>query len=161
MTDASRNVAHLRNFTILAIVSPTEDNGETVHDRVFTIRQALGENRRRPLSQKAFAALLSERAQAMGKGTKFDESMIGRTETSRVPDVDEVEVIASVDPLDRGAAWLAWGETRGVVLPDPQKDRKLSLEEIERAARQAEREARERASLSRAAPAKKKRGRAG
>lgn len=125
------------------IVSPTEDSGETVHDRVFMIRAALGENRRRPLSQRAFAVLLTDRAKAMGKAVAFDESMIGRTETSRVPDVDEVEVIASVDPEDRGAAWLAWGGSPAAVLPDPQKDRKLSLEEIARAARQAEREARE------------------
>lgn len=142
-------------------MSPVEDAGETVHDRVFTIRQALGESRRKALSQKAFALLLNERARAMGKSVTFDESKIVRTETTRVPDVDEVEVIASVDPEDRGASWLAWGQPRGAILPDPQKDRKLTLEEIARAARQAEREAREQAAKSRGAKTPRNGGRAG
>jgi hypothetical protein len=131
------NIANLYKW---GLVSPSEDNGETVHDRVFMIRQALGENRRKPMSQKAFADLLNEKAEAMEKECRFEETMIGRIETKRVPTTEEADVIAAVDPLDRGRAWLAWGETRGIVLPDPAKDRKLTMEEIQRAARQVERD---------------------
>lgn len=95
---------------IWVVVSHSEDSHETVHDRIYLIREALGESRRKALSQAAFAELLNTTAAAMGKPCRFEETMIGRMETKRVPTTEEAEVIAAVDPLARGPVWLAaWG----------------------------------------------------
>lgn len=76
--------------------------------RLFAIRAALGEGVRKPLPLREMAALLTERAEG---GRRFHASQLSGWETGASdPTVDDVAVIAAVDPLHRGAAWLAWGD---------------------------------------------------
>lgn len=85
---------------------------ETVGARIFQVRQALGVDPRKPLSVRAFAAVLTEAAGArLGGDRRYDGSTISRWERGLVtPSLDDLAVIASIDPIQRGKAWLAWGE---------------------------------------------------
>lgn len=83
---------------------------DTLGKRVFAIRAALGDGRI-PLSQDAFATLLTERGKKAYYGPDF--SVLERDMKKTPLSIEDIEVIASVDPERRGKYWLAWGE-----LPD-------------------------------------------
>lgn len=103
----------------------TED---TPGKRAYSIRLALGDGWKVPLPMADFAALLSRRS-----GVRYDSSMVSRIESGdRKLTLDDVAVIASIDPKGRGRDWLAWG-TNELPALDPEQDRQLTDEEIARA----------------------------
>ncbi|NUO62683.1 MAG: helix-turn-helix transcriptional regulator [Gemmatimonadaceae bacterium] len=78
---------------------------ETVGQRVYLIRSALGPDVRTELSLREFAELLNRVS-----GKSFDPSELSKMERGkRGVSLDDVAVIASVDPERRGRYWLAWG----------------------------------------------------
>ena len=80
---------------------------DSLGDRVFEVRKALGD-KRKPLSQEAFAALLTERGEKVYYGPDFSN-----VERNKKPlTLEDVAVIASVDPERRGKLWLGWGEAQ-------------------------------------------------
>ena len=79
--------------------------------RLFAIRAALGEGPRKPMSLRAFADLLTERAEG---GRKYHASQLSGWETgASEPGLDDVALIASLDPEQRGPGWLAFGTGTG------------------------------------------------
>jgi hypothetical protein len=89
----------------LAGATVAEQEQGTVGERIYLIREALG-TRRDPMPLDKFAELI-ERA----TGAVYDKSILSRMETGeRKVSLDEVAILASVDPLKRGRGWLAWGE---------------------------------------------------
>lgn len=92
-------------------------------ERVYEIREALG-TRRRPLSQDAFAALLTKQGGRTYYGSEF--SLIEKNEKRLT--LDDVAAIAALDPERRGKYWLAWGsDADETMLPLPTP----SLDEIQ------------------------------
>lgn len=78
----------------------------TLGQRIFQVRLALGDGVRKPLSMRDFAALLSRTA---GREPPYSVSFISRWENGESePRLDELVLIAHVDPLRRGAPWLAF-----------------------------------------------------
>lgn len=79
----------------------------TTGHRVFLVRQALGPSPRRPLSQEAFAQLLSGQPGARRYyGPEVSLWEQDKKDLTR----DDIAVVASVDPLQRGKLWVGWGE---------------------------------------------------
>lgn len=81
---------------------------EGVGERIFLVRAACGDGPKHPMSMKEFAELLTSRSPT---GRRYYDSTISLMENGqqRVT-IDDVEVIAGVDPLHRGRAWLAWND---------------------------------------------------
>ncbi len=78
---------------------------ETVGDRVREIRAARGEK------QPKFAQTLTAAAKRLGINETYDNTMVSKMEVGRRDvGLNDAAVIASVDPLERGRTWLAWGE---------------------------------------------------
>ncbi len=98
------------------------DATETPGTRLYLIRLACGDGLRKALSQAAFAKLVLDKT-----GAGYDPSTISLLERmGQGWTLDDLETFASVDPKQRGPAWLAWGETLAVdqniggpALPDP------------------------------------------
>lgn len=85
---------------------------DTPGKRVYAIRLALGDGWKSPMTMAAFAALLTKRS-----GTSYDSAKISRIESGeRALSIAEVDVIAAVDPQNRGREWLAWGEKKPVTV---------------------------------------------
>lgn len=105
----SHSVRHAREIcatgatvTIQALLTLAQ----TLGDRIALIRQTppLG-TVREPMSLRDFAVLVQERT-----GLRLDKDKLSRIERGVQPlDTNAAAAIASVDPLKRGAAWLAWG----------------------------------------------------
>lgn len=73
-------------------------------NRLLAIRRAL-QSESKPLPYPDFEALIMEHT-----GVRISRETLRQMEIgNRVPDIGTVEAIASVDPLKRGRAWLAWG----------------------------------------------------
>lgn len=74
--------------------------------RIYQIRVALaGDGARYPVSQREFA----ERLSALGEGPRH-ASYISKWETgAMLPTLDDIRLMAALDPRERGRAWLAWG----------------------------------------------------
>jgi hypothetical protein len=84
---------------------------DTAGERVAEVRMAQLPDRRKPMTVRQFAELLTARAQAMGIERRYDGGAISRIETNQRPlTPTDIAVIASVDPLRRGRLWLGWGE---------------------------------------------------
>lgn len=111
---------------------------ETPGERVFLVRQALG-TLRRPCPMEPFAKQLTLAAQRLGLGLRYHPSTISDIEAgNRAVTLDDARVVASVDPLRRGEAWVAFGlqypQAGGSVLNlDPTRDRRATDEELDRA----------------------------
>lgn len=88
--------------------------------RAYIIRRDLGPDPRHELSQRDMAERMAEAAKALGlDGVRYDSSVVARIESgARRLTLDDVAVIAAVDPKRRGRAWLAWGEG-AVIASDP------------------------------------------
>ena len=83
---------------------------ETVGDRAFLIRQARG-TPRKPETLQQLAAALNGAAEAFGLAVRYTQDTVARMETGRREiGLDDVKVLAAVDPLQRGRLWLAYGE---------------------------------------------------
>jgi hypothetical protein len=86
----------------------------TVGQRVYLVRLACGDGVRKAMPMREFADLLSQ------QGDAFYASRISDIENSiSKPTIDEIDVIARVDPLKRGREWLGWGDSGGNVIADP------------------------------------------
>jgi hypothetical protein len=79
------------------------------------------------MSQRRFAELLNAKAQEIRLDVAFDGSAITRIEKGeRRLQLDEVTVIAAVDPEARGREWLAWPPIATIEQPDipaPRRER--------------------------------------
>lgn len=85
-----------------------------VGNRIFLVRLALGDGRRKPLAMSRLAELLNKRPE---RAKKYSSSKLSLLETNKQrADLDDIAVIAAVDPLQRGKAWLA-GWTQADVPP--------------------------------------------
>lgn len=78
----------------------------TFAERLFAVRASLGEGPRKPLALRLLDDLIFEKT-----GRRLHASELSAMEQGeRIPRINDVEAIASVDPLKRGAAWLAYGD---------------------------------------------------
>jgi hypothetical protein len=112
------------------------DEPQTVRERVYEIRKALGPDRRTPLSQGEFAKRANAVAARHGLKSTYDASFISKIESGiRAVSIEEVPVFAALDPLKRGEMWLAWGINIAAPILDldPSQDHRLTDEELERA----------------------------
>jgi hypothetical protein len=79
---------------------------ESIGQRVYAVRLALGDGWKTPLPQAEFAALLADVS-----GRAYDSAMVSRMENGgRAVSIEEAEWVAALDPQSRGPAWLAFGE---------------------------------------------------
>lgn len=93
------------------IVPDSGQETDSAGYRVYLVRRALGPDPRHEMPQRQFADVLNAKAKELKKGSRFDSSIVTRLEKNeRRLQLDEVEVIAAVDPLGRSRAWLAWGD---------------------------------------------------
>ena len=76
--------------------------------RIFEVRLACGSGPRKPLSLRAFAERLNARPEARKVYDSGKLSLLERDQQRA--DLDDIAVIAAVDPLRRGRAWLAGWE---------------------------------------------------
>ena len=90
----------------------------TVGDRVYQIRQALGPNARRPMSQDAFADALTQRGARRYYGPEISLIESGKKALT----LDDVETIAAMDPERRGKLWLGWGESVDATMHPPREE---------------------------------------
>jgi hypothetical protein len=80
---------------------------ESVGDRIFLVRAALGSSVRTPLALDRFAELLNA---ACGE-RRYDNSKLSLLERGkRKPTLEDVRLIASLDPQKRGRDWLGHGD---------------------------------------------------
>lgn len=78
----------------------------TIGDRIRKVRERRGEK------QPEFAAAMNEAAQVLGIADRYDNTKVSKMEIgSRDVTLQDVQVIASIDPEKRGRRWLAWGDT--------------------------------------------------
>jgi len=74
-------------------------------ERVLAVREALG------INGDEFAELLRRHLLAYGIDRKYDKAKVSRMESGRRDLLaEELAVIASVDPEQRGMLWLIFGE---------------------------------------------------
>lgn len=102
---------------------------ETPGQRLYKIRLACGDGVREAETLEAF----SKRLEAAG----YSYSAMTLSSMERMKQkwrLDDVNALSSVDPLRRGPVWLAAMDSEpSLELPDPRKDRKLTMQEIQRA----------------------------
>jgi transcriptional regulator with XRE-family HTH domain len=88
----------------------------TVGERVRQIREARGEK------QPEFATALNAAAVRLGITARYDGTTVSKLETGmRRATLEDIELIAAIDPGDRGRDWLGWG---GVPRADPSRFRR-------------------------------------
>jgi len=95
---------------------------KTVGERVYEIRSALGPDSRHEMPQREFAALVNQTAKRLKKDVSWTDSTVVRVEKNeRRLQLEEAEVIATLDPQKRGAPWVAFGvvTAEADVMPDP------------------------------------------
>jgi hypothetical protein len=86
---------------------------DTPAKRVYAIRLARGDGWKVAEPMDVFAAAMT----AVGKG-RYDSSKVSRIESGeRKVSIEDAEVLAAVDPLKRGAAWVAFNQAGGFVPP--------------------------------------------
>ena len=87
----------------------------TISDRVRVVREATG------LTRSQFAALLNETAGRLGVAeVHYDDAKVRNMESAhRAVSLDDLTVVAFVDPDHRGRLWLGWGESRDSTLTTP------------------------------------------
>ncbi len=101
----------------------------TPGQRVYLIRLAHGDGVKNPMPLAEFVALVKKR-----RGVTYDASAVSRMENgTRKVTLEDIDVLAPLDPLKRGKMWLAgWDESQpripdGVTLtpvhrPEPATD---------------------------------------
>lgn len=76
----------------------------SLSDRLFAVRSALGTTRK-PLPFQALATLVEQHT-----GERVSWESLRRYEADgREPPLWIIRALAEIDPLERGAPWLAWG----------------------------------------------------
>lgn len=101
---------------ILTNRPPSTYSVDTPGKRLYLIRLALGDGTRKPLPLREFATFVETQT-----GQHYDPSSVSLLERGVQPlSLADCERFAGLDPLRRGAAWLAFGiEPRGDIAPDP------------------------------------------
>ena len=80
--------------------------GGSIGDRVRSIRELRGEK------QPEYATALNAAAKRLKLPKNYSVSTISRLETGRQEiTLEDVLIIAAVDPEKRGRDWLAWGDS--------------------------------------------------
>lgn len=93
----------------LPVPSDTSSAGgaaDSVQERIYSIRLALGDGVRTPLSLARFSALIYSHTQVHYDPTTLSLLERGRRRVT----LDDVGALARVDPRNRGRCWLAFGE---------------------------------------------------
>lgn len=102
--------------------------GDSIGNRIFKVRLALGDGLRKPLSMRKFVALVERET-----GRKIHASELSGIERGKRTEVaaNDAMAIADVDPLERGVEWLIRGTVPDVpvALTEPAPDAAQSLEE--------------------------------
>lgn len=88
---------------------PTE-----IGQRIYEIRRDLSPDPRHEMPQRTFAALLNRKAAELFADEKvrprYDSSVVTRLEKGRRRvTVQDVTIVAAVDPEARGELWIGWG----------------------------------------------------
>jgi transcriptional regulator with XRE-family HTH domain len=105
-----------------------------VSERLKAVREATG------LTQARFLPRLNQAAERLGV-REYSQSTLSRLESGmQTASFDDVAVFAAVDPLQRGKLWLAWGEE----VVSATNHHTYTAEELDAAARQAEKDRRAR-----------------
>lgn len=87
---------------------------DTPAKRAYLVRLACGDGFKTPETMAAFAVRLTRQ-----KRGAWDSAKVSRVESGdRKLTLDDVETYAAVDPLKRGNAWLAFGETAAPAADD-------------------------------------------
>lgn len=91
----------------------------TVAARIRHVRLRLALDRNEDVSKSEFARLVSDE---LRRKPGYDNSAVTRWEQGAVPDNQTLAAIATLDPEQRGPAWLLWGlpvsgEVRGDETP--------------------------------------------
>lgn len=98
---------------------------DSAGQRLYLIRLACGDGRRKPLSLREFATYVEA-----ATGAVYDHKTISLLERDQQGwRLKDVETFASVDPRARGAAWLAFGVVGGseeTDTVDPSTDERLT-----------------------------------
>jgi hypothetical protein len=137
------------------------DPNETPGKRLYQIRLSYGDGTRTPEPLQAFAARVTKQT-----GERYHAATISLLERMEQEwRYSDFNALSRMDKQQRGAPWLAYGieqpnlDVSELEVPDPRKDRKLTMQEIARAGRQAELERSEQARKARGGrgPAKRRR----
>lgn len=87
---------------------------DTPAKRVYAIRLARGDGWKVPEPMDAFAEAMTAVGRTRRPELRYDSSKVSRIESGdRKVSIEDAEVLATVDPLKRGAAWVAFGEAGG------------------------------------------------
>lgn len=139
------------------------DAPQTPGQRLYDIRLSYGDGHRVAESLALFAARASRVT-----GEKYHANTISLLERMEQEwRYSDFNALSQLDKKQRGAPWLAFGIERpeldvsDLEVPDPRKDRKLTMQEIARAGRQAETEQSARQQKARGGRGPKKRPRGG
>lgn len=85
----------------------TSEDTFGVRERMLAIREE------RKDRQGDFAARLNQAAESLGVPTRYTQDMVSKMENGgRTIFIEDVAVLALVDPRRRGKLWLGWGEER-------------------------------------------------
>lgn len=117
--------------------------------RLYAVRLACGDGHRKAEPLEAFVARVKQ-----ATGTAYLPTTVSMLERDKQGwSLSDAIAFAAVDPLKRGAAWLAFGEGTSAPIEgadfDPRTDRKLTSQEEARVLRAAEIETREQAARAR------------
>jgi hypothetical protein len=97
---------------------------DTPAKRVYAIRLARGDGWKVPESMEAFAEAMTAVGRKRRPELRYDSSKVSRIESGdRKVSIEDAEVLAAVDPLKRGAAWVAFGNAgdhSAVFVPPPE-----------------------------------------
>jgi hypothetical protein len=120
----------------------------TPGQRVYLIRLAHGDGVKNPMPLAEFVALVKKR-----RGARYDASAISRMENgTRKVTLEDIDVLAPMDPLRRGKAWLAcWEDDRPPVQKGPDEPSAQERAEFVNHELEAARKERERAEATKAA----------
>lgn len=85
----------------------TSEDTFGVRGRMLAIREERKER------QGDFAARMNQAAETLGVPTRYTQDMVSKMENGgRTIFIEDVAVLALVDPQSRGKLWLGWGEER-------------------------------------------------
>lgn len=103
--------------------------------RVYLVRLALGDGVKNPLSLADFALLIKRKRKAV-----YDPSALSRLENGkRAMTTEDAEHVAAVDPKERGAAWVAFGDDYLKMTDDDRARARAQVEKDDAAAKTRDR----------------------
>lgn len=110
------SILHYRKCNIAYAIKPYKV--ATGEDTFGTRRRLLAIREERKERQGDFAAKLTEAAERLGLELRYTQDMVSKMENGgRTIFIEDVAVVASIDPQRRGKLWLAWNETVDPTMP--------------------------------------------